>query len=366
MAVRFLVAILVLALIGGSLFLSFGGLAGNNAPEAVQQAQGESAPKPAFTLDGQQAGAQTVKQEPVKIDYAAIPDVIAEVGGVKVKKDVLVRALQGLEKTFAMTGQSLTKDKLDGIRNTIVDNIINNESLYQKAEKDGVQVDSAKVEESLAHIKGQFKEEGAFKKMLQEQGMTEDDARREITRGLRIRAMLDKNVLSAVKVTPEEVKKYYDVNQMEFERKEMARASHILAKFDGADQASKDKAKKKIESIEKKLKDGADFAKLAMAESDDPGTAKNGGQLGFFSRGMMVPEFEKAAFDTQAGKLSAVVETKFGYHIIKVDEKRPAGVVSFEEAKAPIESKLKNQQATVKVQEFIKELKKSMNVKKFI
>src|SRR5437870_1808950 len=129
----------------------------------------------------------------------------------------------------------------------------------------------------------------------------------------------------SITVSDAELKKAYEDNKKEYEQ---VKARHILIAFKGSPAAQKSKksltdaeAKAKAEELRKKLVAGADFAELAKKESDDVESGKNGGDLGAFGHGQMVPEFEKVAFNAKPGEITPVVKTQFGYHIIKVDEK---------------------------------------------
>ena len=118
---------------------------------------------------------------------------------------------------------------------------------------------------------------------------------------------------------------------------EEVRARHILFKLPpGADEKARAEARKKAEDTLAKIKQGEDFAKLAEKLSDDPGSGKAGGDLGRFSRGKMVPEFEAAAFALAPGQVSEIVESPFGFHIIKVEEKQPGGAKPLDAVRAEI------------------------------
>ncbi|HPQ68081.1 MAG TPA: peptidylprolyl isomerase [bacterium] len=141
--------------------------------------------------------------------------------------------------------------------------------------------------------------------------------------------------------------KYYDEHPDEFQQGEQVKARHILIKVDeNADEATVAAAKKKIEGLAAKVKGGADFAKLAEENSDDPGSKKRGGDLGFFGRGRMVPEFDEAAFGLAVGEVSAPVKSKFGFHIIKVEERKDSTKREFAEIKDQLMRKMsfENQQ----------------------
>ncbi|MEO8727438.1 MAG: peptidyl-prolyl cis-trans isomerase, partial [Acidobacteriaceae bacterium] len=159
-------------------------------------------------------------------------------------------------------------------------------------------------------------------------------------------AVIDPAKASAdISVTPQEVQSYYDSHKQQFQIPERVKVSHILiSPKPGPDGKPNDAAAKaKADDILKQIKAGGNFAELAEKNSDDPGSAKQGGSLGFITKGMTVPEFEKAAFALNPGQVSDVVHSSFGYHIIRSDGKEPAHAQSFDEVKAQIEPMLLKQ-----------------------
>ena len=143
-------------------------------------------------------------------------------------------------------------------------------------------------------------------------------------------------------VTGQQIERYYNDNIQQYSTPEQVRASHILLKTEGKDDAA---VKKQAEDLLAQLKKGANFEELAKKNSQDEGSAVKGGDLDFFGRGTMVPEFDKVAFELPIGQLSDVVKSQFGYHIIKVTDKRPAAQKTLPEVRAQIEDTLKYEQA---------------------
>lgn len=173
---------------------------------------------------------------------------------------------------------------------------------------------------------------------------------------------LKKEVAEKVKVTEEEIKSYYESHNDEFKTPEMIRARHILIQANqSASESDKKKAKEKAENILKKIKDGEDFAKLATELSEDPGSKSKGGDLGFIPRGKTVKPFEDAVFSLKPGE-PGIVETQFGYHIIKVEEKREPAFEPFEQAKERISQKLAQERMKSTVTEFIEHSMKDAGV----
>ena len=139
------------------------------------------------------------------------------------------------------------------------------------------------------------------------------------------------------KVSDADVQTYYNQHIADYQVKDQVRARHILiAVPEGSDAAKDATAKAKAEDLLKKIRGGADFAELAKANSDDPGSKAQGGELGWFTKGKMVPAFEQAAFALQPGQTSDLVKTSFGYHIINVEEKQTAHTKSLDEVKGQI------------------------------
>ena len=156
---------------------------------------------------------------------------------------------------------------------------------------------------------------------------------------------------SGTTVTDQELQAYYDQHRDEYRQPEQVKVAHILIKtpLPGADGKVDEKgveaAGKKAEDVLKQVKAGADFAKLATQSSEDPGSAKNGGELGWIGRGRTVPEFEKAAFSLPKGQTSDLVKSSYGFHIIRVEDKQDAHVKTLAEVKSEIEGKVKEEKA---------------------
>ena len=166
-------------------------------------------------------------------------------------------------------------------------------------------------------------------------------------------AFLDKSkVLAQSQVTPEELQAYYNQHREEFRVQEEVKVSHILVKTPPAgpdgkvDEKGVEEARKKAEDVLKQLKGGAKFEDLAKKYSDDPGSAKQGGELGWIGRGRTVPEFEKAAFSQAKGQTSDLVKSSYGFHIIRTEDKHEAHLKTLDEVKDQIEPLIRQQKTT--------------------
>lgn len=156
-----------------------------------------------------------------------------------------------------------------------------------------------------------------------------------IRKRLLMQAALEKATKAAL--TDEAMKKTYDEAMTQQKPEDEVRARHILFRADPSDKAASDAAEKKAKDVEARLKKGDDFAKLAGELTEDPSGKKDGGDLGFFTKEQMVPEFAEAAFALKPGEVSQPVKTQFGWHVIKLEEKRQRPIPTFDEVKPQIE-----------------------------
>ncbi len=154
-----------------------------------------------------------------------------------------------------------------------------------------------------------------------------------------------KNYTKDVQVTSKEIENYYQNNQDKFGQPKQVKVRHILIKGDAKNPESAAEARKKAESVRAEALKGKDFAALAKEYSEDPGTKNTGGDLGFISRGQVVPEFEAAAFSLKAGTISDVIQTPYGFHILKVDEIQEAKVQTLDKVKGQVETLLRTRKA---------------------
>jgi peptidyl-prolyl cis-trans isomerase C len=176
------------------------------------------------------------------------------------------------------------------------------------------------------------------------------------------RKLVKDEVFDKIAVDPNEYQGFYEKNKEKYVEDEQVRARHILVKVaQGTAQGDEEKLKKRADNALKRAKKGEDFAKLAEEFSED--TSKtNGGDLGFFPRGHMVAEFEEAAFTIKPGQISDLVRTQFGYHIIKVEERKPAKALSFEEAHPQVEEDVRREHTFARYQEYMAGLRTKASI----
>lgn len=298
--------------------------------------------------------------EPVKPVPAQLPEVVARVNGENVTRQEFQEYVSSLE---ARAGGPVPSEQRDQIYRNVLDQIVGYKLLTQEAKARKVAVPETEVEARLAEIKKQFPSEDIFMQMLIERKMTLDQVKADAREDMAIGKLIEAEIASKVAVKPEQVQEFYDKNPDQFKQAERVRASHILISLpQNADAAAKTQAKTKAEAVLKDVKAGKDFAALAKEHSQDPGSAVNGGDLGFFEQGQMVGPFNDAAFSMQPGTTSGLIETQFGYHIIKVAEKQAGRTIPLDEVRPQVEQFLQNRNREEQTEAFVKSLRTKSKV----
>ncbi|MBI4791731.1 MAG: peptidylprolyl isomerase [Deltaproteobacteria bacterium] len=177
---------------------------------------------------------------------------------------------------------------------------------------------------------------------------------------------LDMEVARKVKVDEEEINRYYEENKSKFEMPERIKASHILIQVKKtASENEQKEARARMEKVLQRARAGEDFARLAAEFSDDPGSKQRGGDLGFFSKGKMAPEFEKAAFALKPGEMSDIVQTNFGFHIIRLDERKEPFVQPVTAVREQLLQTLTLEKKRKAVDEYVEKMVKAADVEFF-
>jgi peptidyl-prolyl cis-trans isomerase C len=213
--------------------------------------------------------------------------------------------------------------------------------LGEEARRLGLKPDPVRVEAAMAQLIEQAGGRENFDATLAQMGITSDELKMSATESDLVQVYIDTVIDPQVTVTADEVVTFYNQNPEMFERPEMVRALHIMTRINpGADQAEKDAARGRANAARQRVLNGEDFATVATEVSEGR-EAANGGDLGFFAREGMVPAIADAAFSLDIGQVSQVAESQFGYHVIKVMEKRDASKMTFDETKEPLEQMLR-------------------------
>ena len=264
----------------------------------------------------------------------------------------LAACSNGDESVAIFDGGKVTKDALyEELVATSGENTLNiivrDEITKKEAEKLKVTVTDKQLDEAVGELKAQYGSDEAFKEALKTYNVTEADVKEDMKADLLLENVLKKRI----KVTDDEIKAYFEENKDSLAQSEQVQASHILVKTE-----------KEATAILKELKDGADFAKLAKEKSTDTGSAVEGGDLGLFGKGEMTEAFEKAAFALKVGDISEPVESEYGYHIIKVTDKKEAKKATLEDNKETIKETLLKQKVQTEYTSWLDEKFKEYNV----
>ena len=296
----------------------------------------------------------------------AADEKVAVVNGTVITREDFDRELGRVQQQLARMGRPLTKAQLAGVEKRVLENLITNELLFQEAERKGVKIGKQAVDEQLDKIKKRFPNEEEYRSAINKMNLSEAEIKTQVEKGLSIRQFVDQEFSQKVNISEKETKAYYEGNKEMFKRPEEVRASHILIKTDSKS-SDKEKAAsyKKIQEVQAKIGQGEDFAALAKKYSEGPSNVK-GGDLGFFKRGQMVKPFEEAAFALNPGEVSGIVETRFGYHLIKVFEKNPETISEYHTVKDRLEKFLEQQEVQKQMEVYVEGLKSKGKVERFL
>lgn len=317
---------------------------------------------------GTQAGAaddgvKAAAKPPVKAPGAPAGGVVARVNGVGLSQAEFDRNWEFfLQRSGIPAGHADKDGKVVEFRKQVLDRLIDEELLFQEAKNLKMLVGKKVVDAEVGKARSQFPTAEAFTEALTQNKLTEETLRTVFSRNLSIQAYVENVVAKGIVVSDAEVHDFYTGNQDKFESPEQAHARHILVAVDEkADEKTRQAGKAKADDLLAQLKGGANFEELAKKSSDCP-SAPQGGDLGFFGHGQMVQEFDAAAFALKPGELSGVVPTQFGYHIIKLEEKKDAGLVPELEVAPKIREYLAAQKTGDAVEQKLAELREKAKI----
>ena len=290
-------------------------------------------------------------------------EAVARVNGSQITRKELDAAVHALSMQMARRGRQPIPETTGQLQHDLLDELIGRELLLQEGSKHpGADVEQ-KTQTQVDSIKKQLGGDEQFKATLAETGITPAEYTQRVHDNIIIQETIQEIIDKEAKITPEEAKAYYDKNTEQFKQPETVRASHILIRVpaDATDDVKREK-RAQIDAARSLVKGGEKFADVAKKVSEDPGSAANGGDLGFFPRGAMVPEFDAAAFSLKTNTVSDVITTQFGYHVLLVTDRRPAHVVPFDEVKDQLTQFLKQRKGNDLTRDHVAELRKTAKI----
>ena len=251
----------------------------------------------------------------------------ARVNGVEISNETLEKNFEEYQRENNVNvGAIRHPNRVTEMKRQVLDTLIDQELVWQVVQARDLYASPAIVERSLDRIRGQFPSEDEFVTRISIEGFTPESYREHVRRMVSGQLYLE-TVAETAAVSADEIHDFYADNTDKFEMPEMARARHILLKVHpNANEETRAGVYERMDAIVAQLEDGADFAVLAATYSEDS-SKDNGGDLGYFPRGQMVPQFDEAAFTTEVGAVSGIVETIYGLHLVKVEDRQPAQIV---------------------------------------
>ncbi len=296
-------------------------------------------------------------------DPWGLPDPVAKINGAVISatefKAFASAALQGrpIESLQDAEKKQLFNQAMDAI---IADKLINEAA---KGEK----VDPTKVDEGFKKFEEQFGSREKLEEELKKDGKTVKELRAMIESSLRQQAWFEPQLEALTKVTEDEMKEFYASTPEASRAPEVVRASHILLLTppESGEEVAKQKLKQ-IQEIRAKIVAGEPFEIMAKNHSEDPGSKDQGGDLNYFRRGEMVKEFDEVAFSLPPGEVSGPVKTKFGYHLIKVTDRKESKKIGFEEVKPRIHAFLEDKKRREAVRKIIDGLRAEAKIENFL
>ncbi|MBI4115455.1 MAG: peptidylprolyl isomerase [Candidatus Omnitrophica bacterium] len=297
---------------------------------------------------------------PVWAQKQLLDRVVAVVNDEAITQSELDLFLRPLYEEFKRQykGEELRRE-FNEARLKLLNQMIEDRLVFQEAKTRGITIEDSETDKLLDEMRARFPSEEEFEKTLIEQGFTLTKLRENLKRQATVRRLHDMEIRAQVVVSPLEIEEYYKNHSSEFTEEEKIKVRSITIRK-GEDAIAKgltdEAAKKKLESIEGKIRSGKKFEDLAQEFSEDA-RAKEGGMMGWVKRGEMLQEIEEALFGFKEGEISNVLETPMGYHLFKVEEKQIGRIAPLDEVRDKIRDVIFRQKAQKRFKEWMDELK---------
>ena len=295
-----------------------------------------------------------------------VPDPVATVDGEPIHKADLERVTGVLLASQGKTIDNLHDDEKKTVFHSVLEDMITDRLVNREAV--GESVPDLDVEKRYGELRAQYRDQASFDAEIKKSGQTDGQVRQILRIQLAQQQWIEHQIAGQVTVTPEEVEKFYKEGPVEkFAAPEMVSASHILVavRRDAAPEEAL-AAQQKVGDLAARLKKGESFEALAKAYSDDPNAKQTGGDLGYFSRERIMPEFADAAFKLKVGEVSPPVRTQFGFHFIKLTDRKPAHTASLSEVRDQITTYLQTEKRRAAVSSLVASLREKAKIEIFL
>jgi peptidyl-prolyl cis-trans isomerase C len=282
-----------------------------------------------------------------------LPEIAARVNGQPLPtRSVRILVEQGVRRG------AIAADQRPRAYRAATEQLVVRELLYAEAVSRRLRADDARLEQAYNEARVPYRDDATWVAFLAEQGLDVASFRNELRAKFTIEALLQAETRDIPAVSDAELRDFYLKNPRAFESGERLRAAHILLRVGpGASAEEKAAARGRIEALLAKVRGGADFAALARQSSEDPGSNGKGGELDVFGRGQMAKPFEDAAFTLKPGDVSGVVESPFGFHLIKLLERLPSQRMTFEQAREPLRQRLEQERQQARIRALVDRLR---------
>jgi len=289
--------------------------------------------------------------------------VVAKVNGEPIFEDQLQPSVQKNLAQLAKHGARTDNTKMvKRLQEKQLNELIDNLLVYQESKKRTIENMDEKIDQRINDLETKYEDEQGMERYLKIRRMTMGDLRESLESRVRVDEYLKEQGVLEPEIPEDRIREMYDADRESFSTIETARVSHILIGVDGqAEAEKKQQARQEAEQIRKEILAGGDFAAMAKAHSDCK-TASRGGDLGEIKKGYMPAAFDDVAFSLEEDTVSEVVETKFGYHVIKAGDRQPARLIPYEEMRDFLKTYLQGEESKKKLAAHIVELRKGSEI----
>lgn len=289
-------------------------------------------------------------------------DTLAVVNGAPITRHHIEKEKRLLKAASALDAKGDLSDHGGVLESELLDLLIDRELIVQLAMDKEMKINARSVEETLAELKKRFSDAAGYEQYLLVIGMTEAQLTAHFRTGLIIKRFLQSEVIQNIRVSDNELKAFYLKHPEDFIRPSQVRALHLLVS--ATDEKQRREALLKIQAIELKLAQGADFAATALEESDCPSSAR-GGDLGYFTVNQVIAPVAEAAFTLEPGQISPILESSLGLHLIKVIDRKPPSRIAFKDVRAKIDRTIRRNKENRALARYMARLRKNAEIVRY-